>query len=184
MINQAIHTLDAALSFLGLPISVAGTVSRTRVPDIEVEDGAHFQVVNADGVTLSMVADNDLVSDWHSRLTVTCAGGSFTLGANEHLSALDHPSAALNTELWALEKLDLSAVRMPGKACYGDFHALQIQDCVSAVLAGRAPRVDFAAAAVANRVVLALYQSAARGGIPVRLAALAAEPFTHPVLGK
>ena len=33
MINQAIHTLDSALGFLGQPISVAGTVSRTRVPE-------------------------------------------------------------------------------------------------------------------------------------------------------
>jgi UDP-N-acetyl-2-amino-2-deoxyglucuronate dehydrogenase len=182
MINQAIHTLDSALGFLGAPVSVAGTVSRTRVPDIEVEDGATFQVTNADGAVLSMVAENDLVTGWENRIVVTASGGSFTLGTDEHLIALDHPSTVLNTELWALEKLDLGAVQMPGKACYGDHHALQIQDCVSAVLAGRAPRIDFASAAVPNRVVLGLYQSAASGGATVALSELDTHAFNRPSL--
>ena len=182
MINQAIHTLDSALGFLGQPVSVAGTVSRTRVPEIEVEDGADFEVVNAEGVTLSMLAENDLVTGWENRIVVTASGGSFTLGTDEHLIALEHPSTVLATELWALEKLDLGGVQLPGKKCYGDLHALQIQDCVSAVLAGRAPRIDFAAAAVPNRVVLGVYHSAAHHGAAVVLSELDALPFVRPSL--
>ena len=182
MINQAIHTLDSALGFLGQPISVAGTVSRTRVPEIEVEDGATFTVTNAAGATLSMTAENDLVTGWDNRIVVTADGGSFTLGTDEHLIALEHPSTVLTTELWALEKLDLGAVQLPGKACYGDLHALQLNDCVSAVLAGRPPRIDFASAAIPNRVVLGLYQSAAHGGAPVALSEFDTLTFIRPSL--
>lgn len=182
MINQAIHTLDTALSFMTAPTRVAGTVSRTRVTTIEVEDGAQFQVSGAYDCVLTMVADNDLITGWQNRIEVTASAGSFVLTTDEHLVALDHPSQALATELWALERLDLNAVPMPGKACYGDHHALQIQDCLSAIAAGRAPQIDFTSAAMANRVVLALYHSAALGGTEVDLATLDQQLFRRPTL--
>ena len=180
MINQAIHTLDSALGFMTAPTSVSGTVSRTRVATIEVEDGAAFTVFGAHDSRLTMIADNDLVTGWENRIEVTATAGRFVLTTDEHLVELDHPSRALATELWALERLDLGAVHMPGKACYGDHHALQIQDCLSAIAAGRPPQVDFAAAAVPNRVVLALYHSATHGGAPVDLASLDQHIFRRP----
>ena len=182
MINQAIHTLDSALGFMTAPTSVSGTVSRTRLATIEVEDGADFTVTGAHDSRLTMIADNDLVTGWQNRIEVTATAGRFVLSTDEHLVELDHPSHALATELWALERLDLGAVQMPGKACYGDHHALQIQDCLSAIAAGRAPHVDFAAAAVPNRVVLALYHSAAHGGAAVDLATLDHGPYSRPHL--
>lgn len=182
MINQAIHSLDSALGFLPAPHTVAGQVSRSRVATIEVEDGAQFTVSGAHGAVLSMDAANDLVTGWQNRIDVVASGGSFSLSTDEHLVELQHPSQALATELWALERLDLGAVQMPGKACYGDHHALQIQDCISAIAAGRPPQVDFAAAAVPNRVVLALYHSAAHGGTAVDLATFDNGPFIRPTL--
>jgi len=180
MINQAIHTLDSALGFMTAPTSVAGSVSRTRVPSIEVEDGAQFTVRGAYDSVLTMVAENDLVTGWQNRIEVTATAGRFVLSTDEHLVELDHPSQALATELWALERLDLGAVSMPGKACYGDHHALQIQDCLSAISAGRAAHVDFPAAAVPNRVVLALYHSAAHGGAVADFATLDQQLFRRP----
>lgn len=182
MINQAIHTLDSALGFLADPTTVAGTVSRTRVSTIEVEDGARFTVTGRDGAVLMMAADNDQVTGWSSRVEVVASSGRFVLGTDEHLAELDHPSQALSTELWALEKLDLGAVQMPGKACYGDHHALQIQDCLSAIAAGRPARISFASAAVPNRIVLGLYHSAANGGAPVALDRLDHLAFARPDL--
>ena len=180
MINQAIHTLDTALGFMTAPSRVSGTVSRTCVPSIEVEDGGQFTVNGAYDSVLTMVAENDLITGWQNRIEVAATAGRFVLTTDEHLIELDHPSQALATELWALERLDLGAVQMPGKACYGDHHALQIQDCLSAIAAGRAPHVDFTSAAVANRVVLALYHSAAHGGAPVDLATLDQQIFRRP----
>lgn len=182
MINQAIHTLDSALGFLTAPRVVAGHVTRSRVTTIEVEDGAQFTVTGAHGSMLTMVAENDQVTGWQNRIEVVASGGRFVLTTDEHLVELDHPSQALATELWALERLDLGAVQMPGKACYGDHHALQIQDCLSAISAGRQPQVDFAAAAMPNRVVLALYHSAAHGGAAVDLATLDRQSFSRPAL--
>lgn len=180
MINQAIHTLDSALGFLPSPTTVAGHVSRSRLATIEVEDGARFTVTGAHDAVLTMVAENDQVTNWQNRIEVVASGGCFVLTTDEHLVELDHPSQALATELWALERLDLGAVQMPGKACYGDHHALQIQDCLSAISAGRPPHIDFAAAAVPNRVVLALYHSAAHGGVPIDLATLDQHIFRRP----
>ena len=182
MINQAIHTLDSALGFLGTPQTVSAQVSRSRLSTIEVEDSARLRVTNGDDAVLSMEADNDLVTDWEGRVEVHASAGRFVLGTDEHLVELDHPSSALNTELWALEHLDLAGVKMPGKTCYGDHHALQIQDCLSAISAGRAPFIDFASAAIPNRVVLAAYHSSAHGGTAVDLAQLDQLNYTRPQL--
>ncbi len=182
MINQAIHTLDSALGFLGAPQTVAASVSRSRLTTIEVEDSARLSVTNGDGAVLTMEADNDQVTGWENRIEVVASGGRFVLTTDEHLAELDHPSTALATELWALERLDLDAVKLPGKACYGDHHALQIQDCLSAISSGRAPYIDFTSAAVPNRVVLAAYHSSARGGVAVALDHLDAVAFTRPSL--
>jgi predicted dehydrogenase len=182
LINQAIHTLDTALGFLGLPTSVAAEIARKRLTTVEVEDSAKLTVTGANGAVLDFSAENDQVTGWENRITVTASGGSFTLRTDEHLAELDHPSTALLTELWALEKLDLKGVSLPGKSCYGDQHAWQIQDCLSAIGAGRKPRVDFATAAIPNRVVLAAYHSAANRGAPVALADLDRVAFTRPTL--
>ena len=186
LINQAIHTLDSALGFLGAPQTVAATVSRSRLTSIEVEDSARLRVTSASGVdggaVLTMEADNDQVTGWENRIEVVGSIGRFVLRTDEHLSELDHPSTALATELWALEHLDMGGVKMPGKACYGDHHALQIQDCLSAISAGRAPFIDFASAATPNRVVLAAYHSSARGGVPVALDHLDDISFARPLL--
>ena len=184
LINQGIHTLDSALGFLGEPLTVAASMSRTRVATIEVEDAVRLTATGRGGAVLSFAADNDQVTDWANRIEVQAGAGRFVLRTDEHLDQLEHPNAALCSELWALEHLDMNAaaVKMPGKACYGDHHALQIQDCLSAVAAGRRPFVDFAAAAIPNRVVLAAYHSAATGGAPVALDTLDSLTFSRPSL--
>lgn len=182
MINQAIHTLDTALAFLGAPTAVSARMSRTRLTTIEVEDGASLTVAGDNGAVLTMDAQNDLVTGWQNRIAVTASGGRFVLRTDERLAELEHPSTALATELWALENLDMGGVKMPGKACYGDHHALQIQDCVSAIAAKRAPRVTFASAATPNRVVLAAYHSAANNGANIPLVNLDQVAFARPAL--
>jgi predicted dehydrogenase len=170
MINQAIHTLDLALWLAGPAATVAGTVARRRAATIEVEDRAEADIVCADGATVRLDAENDLATEWAVRLDVRARDGSFVLGDGYHLAALDHPSAALIAELRALDSLHLDGVALAGKDCYGDHHALQIQDVLSAIRAGRAPAVGFADGAATAATVLALYHSAAHGGAVVGLA--------------
>jgi predicted dehydrogenase len=162
MINQVIHHLDLLDWFCGEPQTVTGRVERRRLATIEVEDWAEATIGFAGGATATVSAVNDLETDWFSRLSVRCRHGSFTLDGDQ-LQALDHPSLALRAELEALDRIRLDGIKMPGKDCYGDQHALQIQDCVSAVLAGRRPFVALADAAVTAQVVLGIYHSATTG---------------------
>jgi len=177
MINQAIHTLDLALWFCGGAVSVAGTVARKRAATFEVEDRADGTFTCASGATVHLDAENDLETDWGVRIEVRAAEGGFVLGDGYHLAALDHPSAALCAELRAFDSVHLDGVAMAGKDCYGDHHALQIQDVISAICARRAPAVTMADGAGIAAAVLALYHSSAQGGAAVTLAEAANPAF-------
>ena len=197
LINQAIHTLDLVNWFCGTPVSVAGTVSQQHPGMIECEDhGQGVITYAADGADAgagadtdadaaatppqaSIVCSNDQVTDWYQRITVTCRDGAIELGDHHRLLTVTHSNQALCAELRTLDQIRLDGVRLPGKDCYGDHHALQIQDVLSAIRAGRAPFVTLADAAVTNQVVLGLYCSSAQHGAPV---ALPARSFTRPDL--
>jgi predicted dehydrogenase len=170
MINQAIHTLDLALWFCGGATTVAGTVARKRQATIEVEDRAEASFTCANGATVFLDAENDLQTDWGVKIEVRAADGGFILGDGYHLAALDHPSAALCSELHALDGVHLDGVAMAGKDCYGDHHALQLQDVLSAICARRAATVTVADGAATAAAVLGLYHSSAAGGVAVALA--------------
>jgi len=178
MINQAIHGVDLALWFAGQTRTVAGRVQRRRLTDIEVEDAAEARIACVGGVTVALRAVNDPGDLWRQRIVVTCGHGSFTVDEGDRLLACEHPSAALAAELQALSQVRVDGVKLPGKDCYGDFHALQIQDCLSAIQAGRPALVGFGEAAPAIHAVLGLYHSSALGGATVDLPVAAA--FQRP----
>jgi len=186
MINQAIHTLDLLNWFCGTPLTVAGLVSQQHPGMIECEDHGQGTITYADhagdsgqGAQARIVCSNDLSTDWYQRITLTCRDGAIALGDHHRLLEVTHPNQALGAELRTLDQIRLDGVRLPGKDCYGDHHALQIQDVLSAIRAGRAPFVSLADAAVTNQVVLGLYASSAQRGAPV---ALPARSFTRPDL--
>jgi UDP-N-acetyl-2-amino-2-deoxyglucuronate dehydrogenase len=183
MINQAIHSLDLLNWFCGKPVSVAGRVERRRIASIEAEDWAEATIAYApveggDGATARVHCENDQQADWENRMSVRCRNGSFSLGSKNQLMEIEHPNAALCAELRALSQLRIN-IQLPGKACYGDHHSLQIQDCLAAITTGRRPFVRLQDAAVSNQVVLGLYQSTALGGATV---VLPAENFRRPTL--
>ncbi|MBA2482170.1 MAG: Gfo/Idh/MocA family oxidoreductase [Planctomycetes bacterium] len=184
MINQAIHTLDLMNWFCGRVVSVAGTVERRKVRTIEVEDWAEATVRYApehgsSGAVGTLRAENDLATDWQNTVTIRLAHGSFTIGNGNRLTHIEHPSAALCAELRAFDQIHLDGCKLPGKECYGDHHALQVQDVLGAIVGGRAPFVRLADAAQSAQTVLALYHSAATGGAVVTLTA---PGFRRPTL--
>jgi predicted dehydrogenase len=185
MINQAIHTLDLMNWFCGAkPVSVAGRVERRRSPTIECEDFGEATVTYAPtagsgGATAKFRCENDLKTDWAMSIQVKCRFGGFTLGDNHRLKAVEHPNEALIAELRAADATHLDGVKLPGKDCYGDHHALQVQDVISAIIAGRRPHVTLADAAMTNQVVLGLYTSSAAGG---KVVTLPAADFKRPTL--
>lgn len=184
LINQAIHTIDLVNWFCGEPEAVAGRVSRKRLGGvIECEDHAEFTVRYKGGAKAAFTAANDGVSDWVTDIEVRCAQGSFRLGKGCYaLTALEHRSRVLQAELRAVDRLRDEVVKLEGgagKAEYGDFHALQIADALSAIQSKRAPKVGIADAAVSPAVVQAVYHSSAKEGAEV---ALPLAEYRHPVL--
>jgi predicted dehydrogenase len=174
LINQAIHTIDLVNWFCGEPLAVSGRVARKRlVAPIECEDQAEFAVRYEGGTTAAFSAINDETSGWITNIEVRCARGSFSLGKGNHaLTSVVHPSTVLRSELNAFDRLRDSIVQFDGgvgKSEYGDYHVLQIADALSAIQAGRAPRVSIADAAVSPTVVQAVYHSSAQQGAEVLL---------------
>ena len=196
MINQAIHTLDLMTWLCGRPTVVAGQVEQRVLQTIECEDHASATITfGASGASslagtaasgkpsqqpqASILCANDLTTDWYNRITIECQQGRIELGDHHRLLHVEHPNQALVGELHALDTLKLDGFRLPGKDCYGDHHALQIQDVLSAIQGGRQALVSIADAAVSNQVVLGLYTSSAQQGAPIELPA---RTFERPAL--
>ncbi|MBN8217955.1 MAG: Gfo/Idh/MocA family oxidoreductase [Spirochaetes bacterium] len=165
LLNQAIHTLDIFQWWLGGdPVEVDGTVARRRMACIEVEDFGEARVRFASGSSAVVRAVNDGVSGWGVDLVIEAEYGSVRVGDSHRPVEVKHQSTSLATELWAMGQVRLDGIRMPGKAVYGDHHALQLADAVSAILEGRKPFVTFQDASAANAIVLGMYHSTAVGG--------------------
>jgi UDP-N-acetyl-2-amino-2-deoxyglucuronate dehydrogenase len=172
LINQAIHTIDLVNGFCGEPVAVSGSVERRLLGDaIECEDWAKARVRYAGGAEAELLAANDQTTAWQTEITVQGTRGSFALGAGYGLTGLAHPSQVVHAELRAIDRIRDEVVKLPGKAEYGDHHALQIADVIGAIVANRRPRVTIADAAASAHVVLGIYGSSARGGAVIGLPA-------------
>jgi predicted dehydrogenase len=66
------------------------------------------------------------------------------------------------------------------KAISHGWHRFNLVDAIEAIRAGRAPAVDGAEGRKAVELILALYQSAQDGGVPVELP-LARDPVLRPL---
>jgi UDP-N-acetyl-2-amino-2-deoxyglucuronate dehydrogenase len=165
LINQAIHTIDLAQWIGGAPATVErATVENRRLREvIEVEDYGAAEVRLARGGAMTISCENDGAADWRTEIAIECADASFALGEGYGLIALNHPSVALAGELHALNRIRNEVVKLPGKDVYGDHHALQVLDAVSAARTGRAPMVTIADAAATIQLVLGIYHAAATG---------------------
>lgn len=178
-INQAIHTLDLFQWWLGGdPVEVSGKVARRRMKTIEVEDSGEGRIRFASGRSGRVRAVNDGIADWSVDLVIEGEHGSARIGAGHMPVEITHKNLTVAAELMALGKVKLEGIKMPGKAVYGNQHAMQMADVVGAIIEGRKPKVTFEDAAAANAVVLGLYHSTATGAP----AALPVENYQTPTL--
>ncbi len=167
LINQAIHTLDLWLWMLDrVPESVSGRVeNRWTAAFNHCEDLVEGSVLFADGLRGRLHAVNEPDRDrWHSRCRFVGERGTVVYDSNHggRLVEIDHDDPGVIASLRHCQE-EVEALRarpaLPGKACYGDLHAVQCADVISAIIDRRPPRVDFASAAVANQVALAFYHA-------------------------
>jgi UDP-N-acetyl-2-amino-2-deoxyglucuronate dehydrogenase len=181
LINQGIHTIDLLVWLLGRPVEVSAYADTLAHPGLEVEDTAvavvrfesgalgviHGTTAAYPGLTArlqvhgtrgSAVIDDDRLSYFHAASNDGATeAGAYGAGGGGNQASLLLPDQAAG-ETAGSDPTALS-----------DAHALQYADFVDAIRTGRAPQVTVAVARTTLAVVLAVYESAEKGGpVPIR----------------
>jgi predicted dehydrogenase len=195
LVNQSPHHLDLLHWFLGEIEEISGYWANLNHPYIEVEDTALAMIRFRNGALGSVVASLSQRPGLFSRIHVhgslgasvgveTDRGATFVAG----MSGITEPP--LN-DLWTIpgEEHLLAGFQAEDRTRFGQidatthYHALQIQDFLQAILAGRPPRVTGEDGRVVVEMFTAIYRSnrlhrpirfpltaseAGEGGLPVR----------------
>lgn len=145
LINQALHTMDILQWMLGMPKTVAASVSNLHHgPAVEVEDNAICMFGGDAQFTL---------------LATTGAGADYPVEII--LNADDEVIRILNDTVYIGEKAMSFKSDAPllGKNCYGIGHSLLIADFYDCIQSGRHFPIDGEEAAKVIRMILACYKS-------------------------
>ena len=119
MINQAIHTLDLLLWFLGAPSAVHGSAATLALTEaIEVEDTATIVIDHDSGVRSTLFATNTHHTNADVELEVTGSDGSVRLAGGE----------ALLTDHSGTRRVATDAQAGGGRSYWGKGHSLLISD--------------------------------------------------------
>lgn len=148
MINQALHTLDLLLWFMGVPDSVIATIeNRAHRGVIEVEDTASALFRYADGRSFQFYATTASGADFPVQVMLAAADGTRIVAANDTLTVNGQirPSPA-------------GTLRY-GKDVWGDGHAALVADYYRHIEEGRPFPIGYAAGAAVLRAILAMYRS-------------------------
>ena len=157
MINQALHTLDLMLWFMGMPESVIATTENRHLSGvIEVEDTASALFRYADGRVFSFFATTASGADFPVQVMLRAADGTRIVAANDTLT--------VNGEI----RPSPAGTLRYGKDVWGDGHAALVADYYRHLEEGRPFPIGTEAGAGVLRAILAMYRSHGR---EVRLAA-------------
>lgn len=186
LMNQAIHSLDLLVWFLGRPVQVHARTATLAHAGIEVEDTAVATVVFDSGALGVVHATTAAYPGLGTRLQVHGDKGSAVIEGDRLVwfhasSAGDGPDYG-NTEAANQATEALASVLNPGgpaaetsapeaaapgaaadPRALSDAHTSQYRDFLEAVRTGRAPAVTVAEAARTLSLVWALYESARTG---------------------
>jgi predicted dehydrogenase len=166
LMNQAVHSIDQFVWFMGDPVEVVGRHATLRHGAyIDVEDTVVATVVFANGALGVIQAATTFQPEFGYRVAVHGDSGATvsvwepvegTQGYNDVWSL---PYDEAFRMVWELEE--------KGKPGFPFFHIRQIQDFLRAVLDDRQPAVTGKDARKSLEVILAIYESS-RTGLPVR----------------
>ncbi|MDQ3695507.1 MAG: Gfo/Idh/MocA family oxidoreductase, partial [Chloroflexota bacterium] len=179
LMNQGIHAIDLMQWFMGPVTEIYGKYATLQHADyIDVEDTVVATVAFANGALGTIEAATTISPEFGFRVAVH--GDSHATA-----SVWERPEGVEGViDIWTVdgteEYLDVFA---PGRATnpgFPEFHRLQIQEFLQAIIAGRQPAVTGAEARKALEIILAIYESS-RTGRPVslpldRVVTLAAPP--------
>jgi UDP-N-acetyl-2-amino-2-deoxyglucuronate dehydrogenase len=160
LMNQGIHVLDLLVWMLGEPVEVSAYAATLAHERIEVEDTVAGTILFASGAIGTITATTAASPGRTVRLTVNGDAGSAIVDADRleylHTSDRETGAAANQSSLIA----ELQHPTDPG-------HAAQYEDFVAAVQDGRPPAVTTTDGRRALAVIVAIYESARKGGAAV-----------------
>lgn len=157
LINQAIHTIDLLLWFLGDPLTVQSTIATLRWQEaIEVEDTAHAVLTFANGALGNIAATNASHREWDAALHLTGSRGVVEISTGFPNTITMFELSGGNVELPIPEDTHPGI----GKACYGNSHIRALDAFSTAVLQGTPYPITHQEARRATELVLNIYQQA------------------------
>lgn len=151
LINQAIHTLDLLVYFLGKPVSVEGTIINHHLKNvIEVEDTseAYIQFENA---AASFYATNTFCMDSPVLFEFVCENMVIRMEESEVTCILPNGNK---------EKILFSQELMNGKAYWGSGHFACISHFYNCIEKNEPFPIDINEASKALKLMLGIYESA------------------------
>ncbi|MCQ2385402.1 MAG: Gfo/Idh/MocA family oxidoreductase [Clostridia bacterium] len=148
MINQAIHTLDLLLRYLGKPVSLSATCANHHLKDvIEVEDSCEATLWFASGAVGNFYATTSFCQDMPVFLEIVF---------KDHIVSLFNGQVFDNGSPVAKENVRHETT---GKACWGQGHSLLIGLFYEALEKGLPMPVTLDSAALSLRVLLSAFRS-------------------------
>jgi predicted dehydrogenase len=167
LMNQAVHAIDQFQWFMGPAVEVVGRYATLRHGDyIDVEDTAVATVVFANGALGTIQAASTFDPGFGFRVAVHGDAGTA-------VSVWENPEGRQGiNDVWTIpgeeeQRLvwEQAEDNRPG---FPEFHALQIQDFLQALLEKRQPAVTGAEGRKSLEIILAIYESS-RTGRPIPL---------------
>jgi predicted dehydrogenase len=178
LMNQAIHAIDLMQWFMGPVTEIYGRYATLQHSDyIDVEDTVVATVAFANGALGTIEAATTISPEFGFRVAVH--GDSHATA-----SVWERPEGVEGViDIWTIdgaeEYLDVMAPGRVTNPGFPEFHRLQIQEFLQAILAGREPAVTGAEARKALEIILAIYESS-RTGRPVALPLDRTVPLAPP----
>jgi UDP-N-acetyl-2-amino-2-deoxyglucuronate dehydrogenase len=176
LMNQAVHSVDLLLWFMGPAVEVSAYTATLAHKRIEVEDVAVANVKFANGALGVIEASTATWPGELKRIEISGDGGSAVL-REEDLAVWKFAKETKNDE--AIRQKMAGRTQTGGgaadpKAIGHHAHMLQFQDVLNAIKKGKKPLVDGPEGRKAIELILAIYKSAETGK-PVKLP-LAGDP--------
>lgn len=172
MMNQGIHSVDQLQWIVGSPVTrVCATIATLAHERIEVEDTAAASIRFANGA-LGTIACTTSMWPGHFR-TITVAGDAGTVVlADDHLLVWRFREETPEDDAIRARYLSLPGEGVgasnPSAGVTADGHRAVFADFLAALDRGEKPEIDGYESRKAVSIIRAIYDSAERGGAPVR----------------
>lgn len=170
--NQGIHTIDMLQWLLGPVRRVSALTARLGHDRIEVEDTGAAVAEFENGALATLACTTSMWPGKPRQVEVSGTGGTVSMGDGMfnmwRFREETHEDESIRAQYLAKSTAALGASD-PSAGFSADSHRENFAEVLAAIDGGRKPSVDGLEARKAVRIILAIYESAAKGGASVTL---------------